>query len=68
VMDFNHELSHVFGLVDDWPIPPDMIPGPFGQPINDWVPYPMFGWTDADGDGIIEMLDPTPYGSSGPQP
>jgi hypothetical protein len=22
----------------------------------------MCGWTDTDGDGVIEILDPTPYG------
>ena len=22
----------------------------------------LFGWTDSDEDGILEILDPTPYG------
>jgi hypothetical protein len=68
VMDFNHELSHFFGMVDNWPFSPSGIPGPSGQPVDDWIAYPMMGWTDVDGDGVIEILDPTPYGTSGPQP
>jgi len=68
VMDFNHELSHLFGLVDNWPIQLGFFPGPSGQDIDNWIPYPMLGWTDVDGDGIIEILDPTPYGTDGPQP
>ena len=68
VMDINHELSHIFGLVDNWPIQSGTIPGPGGEPINDWIPYPMLGWTDTDGDGLIEITDPTPYGTGGPQP
>ncbi len=22
----------------------------------------LFGWVDADGDGVIEIIDPTPHG------
>lgn len=66
VMNFNHELSHLFGMMDDYPWKDGV--GPNGNGIQDWVTYTMFGWTDTDGDGIPEILDPTPYGTSGPQP
>jgi hypothetical protein len=67
VMDFNHELSHMFGMMDDWPYLRGAA-GPAGSVIDDWIPYVMFGWTDTDGDGIPEILDTTPYGTSGPKP
>jgi hypothetical protein len=67
VMDFNHEFSHLFGMMDDWPGPP-LIAGPADTTTNDWIPYVIFGWSDTDGDGIPEIVDPTPYGTTGPQP
>jgi hypothetical protein len=67
VMDFNHELSHMFGMMDDWPFTPGG-PGPAGTTADDWIPYVMFGWTDTDGDGVPEILDTTPYGTTGPKP
>jgi hypothetical protein len=66
-MDFNHELSHMFGMMDDWPYRQG-VAGPGGSIIDDWIPYVMFGWSDADGDGIPEILDSTPYGTAGPKP
>ena len=35
---------------------------------DDWIPYDLFGWSDTDGDGVPEIIDPTPYGTSGPKP
>jgi hypothetical protein len=67
-MDLSHEMSHLFGMMDSWPFQPEGLTRPDGSPGDDWIPYAMFGWTDTDGDGIIEILDPTPYGTSGPQP
>jgi hypothetical protein len=67
VMDFNHELSHMFGMMDDWPYLPS-VAGPGGTVIDDWIPYAMFGWTDTDGDGVQEIIDTTPYGTTGPKP
>jgi hypothetical protein len=67
VMDFDHELSHLFGMLDDWPYTLG-VAGPGGTTIDDWIPYVMFGWTDADGDGVREIEDSTPYGTSGPKP
>jgi len=65
VMDFNHELSHLFGMMDNWPYLQGVI-GPDGMTAPDWIPYVIFGWTDTDGDGIPEIIDPTPYGISNP--
>lgn len=67
VMDFNHELSHMFGMMDDWPYQTGVV-GPDGNLMDDWIPYVMLGWTDTDGDGIREIVDTTPYGTSGPKP
>ncbi len=67
-MDFNHELSHLFGMLDNWPFSPGSINSPDGALHDDWITYINFGWTDTDGDGIPEIIDPTPYGTSGPQP
>jgi hypothetical protein len=67
VMDFNHELSHLFGMMDDWPALRGAA-GPAGTTTDDWIPYVMFGWTDTDGDGVPEIIDTTPYGTSGPKP
>ncbi len=65
-MDFNHELSHLFGMKDSWPFASAKLPN--GLVIDDWIPYDMFGWSDADSDGLPEVIDPTPYGTSGPLP
>jgi hypothetical protein len=66
VMDFNHEFSHLFGMMDSWPFTSGTLYD--GTALDDWIPYDMFGWSDADGDGVPEILDTTPYGSSGPRP
>jgi hypothetical protein len=66
-MDFNHEFSHLFGMMDDWPYLPT-IDGADGIATTDWIPYDLFGWTDTDGDGVPEIIDSTPYGTAGPKP
>ena len=30
--------------------------------MNINIPALMLGWVDVDGDGVPEILDPTPYG------
>lgn len=67
-MDLTHEMSHLFGMSDNWVFQPSGLTLPNGSIGDDWIPYVMFGWTDADGDGVPEILDSTPYGTSGPQP
>jgi hypothetical protein len=67
IMDFDHELSHLFGMMDNWPFLLGVVT-PGGIRLDDWIPYAMFGWTDSDGDGIPEIIDPTPYGTTGPLP
>ena len=66
IMDFNHELSHLFGMMDSWPFISATLPD--GLAIDDWIPYDLFGWSDADGDGVPEIIEPTPYGTRGPIP
>jgi hypothetical protein len=58
---FEHELMHSLGWMHWWPNKAaDGLS--FAQSGEGWEPSLMFGWTDTDGDGIIEILDPTPYG------
>ena len=66
VMDFNHELSHLLGMRDSYPYVKVTLPD--GLIIDDWIPYELLGWSDADGDGVPEIIDPTPYGTNGPKP
>lgn len=50
---YHHEIGHYWGWHHDWSC---MNAGPF-------ITNPaLFGWTDTDGDGIAEIVDPTPYG------
>jgi hypothetical protein len=59
---FAHEMEHGMGWQHWWPNglannADQLAKGLF------WMPTLLFGWTDTDGDGIIEILDPsTPYG------
>ena len=51
---YRHELGHGFGWDHNWP----------GEKSTDsFITNPeYYGWVDVDGDGIIEILDPTPWG------
>jgi hypothetical protein len=51
---FMHEMGHWHGWDHEWAgatKPDRLITAPA-----------LYGWTDTDGDGIAEILDPTPYG------
>lgn len=58
---FEHEFIHSMGWMHWWP-------NQSGDGLSwvhsgtGWEPSRLFGWTDVDGDGVIEILDPTPYG------
>ena len=55
---YHHEVVHLWG----WPGTHDWASncGSFG--FNFRVPPILLGWEDVDGDGVPEILDPTPYG------
>jgi len=58
---FRHELMHSMGWMHWWPNQS----GDGMSWLNSrdgWEPALLFGWTDADRDGIIEIVDSTPYG------
>ena len=54
---FAHELAHVFGW-DHNTAETDF------KSEYIIIDPGYFGWTDVDGDGIIEIVDPTPYGQT----
>ena len=60
----DHELSHIMGWQHWWPCGQGGPAPADGQPCNPILPTFMFGWTDTDGDGLAEILDPTPYGGA----
>lgn len=57
---FDHELAHCFGWIHEWSVGD----GGYVDHVDrsSSIPALMFGWTDTDGDGVIEILDSTPYG------
>jgi hypothetical protein len=58
---FEHELTHSMGWMHWWPNQAGDGPS-WVHSSRGWEPYLMFGWTDVDGDGVVEILDQTPYG------
>ncbi len=58
---FDHELTHGMGWMHWWPNQ-YADSASWIQTYYAWDPYLFFGWTDADGDGVIEILDASPYG------
>ena len=60
---FDHELSHTFGWMHWWPEGDGsaMTQALWNGDKSCMAPL-FFGWTDLDGDGVIEIQDPTPYG------
>jgi hypothetical protein len=63
-----HELLHAFGYpiglsgVHEWACGDGTVPDATDQCDQNNLPTLMLGWTDTDGDGVVEILDPTPYG------
>jgi hypothetical protein len=52
---YHHEIGHYWGWQHGWSC---MNEGPF-------ITNPeLFGWTDTDEDGVAEIIDSTPYGTS----
>ena len=59
---FAHELEHGMGWQHWWPNGLADNAGLLTR-LDFWMPALLFGWTDTDGDGLIEILDTaTPYG------
>lgn len=51
---YHHEIGHLWGWEHEWSD---------ADTTEVFITKPsLFGWTDLDGDGVIEILDETPYG------
>ncbi len=67
-----HEILHTMGYpigltgVHEWVCGDGTIPDPADQCDQNNLPTLMMGWTDTDGDGVVEILDSTPYGLQAP--
>lgn len=59
-----HEVFHLFGYPGshNWPCTNGLQSDPADCCGITNIPALMLGWVDTDGDGIPEILDPTPYG------
>ncbi|MBI4732310.1 MAG: hypothetical protein HY781_09355 [Chloroflexi bacterium] len=57
---YDHELIHLFGWVHSWPDGDGSGPAQLNE--GHWFPFKLFGWTDTNDDGIIEILSDLPYG------
>ncbi|MGB7540315.1 MAG: hypothetical protein WBM17_17365 [Anaerolineales bacterium] len=61
----SHEVFHLFGYPAShlWPCISNVSQTDRGDEcVNTNIPALMLGWVDVDGDGVPEILDPTPYG------
>ncbi len=60
----SHEVFHLLGYPGshDWPCTDGSVVDESDCCGSTNVPALLFGWTDTDGDGLVEILDPTPYG------
>jgi hypothetical protein len=58
---FDHEMTHGMGWMHWWPNQ-YADSASWINTYHFWNPYLFFGWTDTDGDGVIEIYDPSPYG------
>jgi len=59
-----HEVFHLFGYpgTHDWMCGDGTVADASDQCGALNFPSLMLGWADSDGDGVVEILDPTPYG------
>ena len=63
-----HEILHTMGYpigltgVHEWVCGDGTVPDLTDQCDQNNLPTLMMGWTDTDGDGVVEILDKTPYG------
>ena len=56
---YHHEVAHHWGWQHEW----TTSCGSGDPPFTPFITAPvLFGWLDADGDGVPEILDTTPYG------
>lgn len=64
----SHELFHLFGYPAShlWPCTDGPQVDAADECVDKTIPGLMLGWVDVDGDGIPEIVDPTPYGVSLP--
>lgn len=52
---YHHEIGHLHAWGHHWP-------NEWAGPGSDFITCPTnFGWTDVDGDGVVEILDSNPY-------
>jgi hypothetical protein len=58
---FDHELTHGMGWMHWWPNGKADNRG-WLETHEAWMPALLFGWTDTDGDGLIEINENLPYG------
>jgi len=67
-----HELLHDMGYpigktgLHEWICGDGGVPDPYDQCDQNYLPTLMMGWKDTDGDGVVEILDDTPYGYLSP--
>ena len=63
-----HALGYPIGLtgLHEWVCGDGTQPDPTDQCDQNSLPTLMLGWTDTDGDGVVEILDTTPYGMTTP--
>lgn len=58
---YQHEIAHIFGWEHEWVGAPSEAT-PEAWHGHGWESPSLLGWTDVDGDGVIEIWDETPYG------
>jgi hypothetical protein len=63
----SHEWLHLMGYpgTHDWPCTDGTTEDQADQCDVGNMPALMLGWVDTDGDGLVEIVDPEPYGMAG---